>query len=304
MAPDRSGVDLGSRLRAARERRGVSLRQIAGATKISVSALEALERNDLSRLPGGIFSRAFVRSYASEVGLDPDEAIQDFLAQFPHDVAAPHRQPAEPVEDHDAVESDRRTASTFLRLTVISLPIAAAVVYFGIAGRPTPITQPVTPTATGVRSEAPPPSPVAAASTGAATEGASTAHTSPLRAKQPTATSLVNPAVAAPPERPVAPLAPTDAREDDPAHLTVDLTVTAPCWMSATVDGEKRLERLLQPGERQTIEVGRELSFTAGDAAAVKMTINGVSARPLGRRNEVVTARINRTTFKSYLPSR
>jgi len=306
MAPDRSGVDLGSRLRAARERRGVSLRQIAGATKISVSALEALERNDLSRLPGGIFSRAFVRSYASEVGLDPDEAIQDFLAQFPHDVTATHHQPAEPVEDHDAVESDRRTASTFLRLTIISLPIAAAVVYFGIAGRPTPVAQPGTPTATEVRSEAPPPppSPVPAASTGALTEVAPTAQTLPARGKEPTATSLVKPAVAALPERPAPPVAPTDAREDDAAHLTVDLTVTAPCWMTATVDGEKRLERLLQPGERQTIEVGRELSFTAGDAAAVKMTINGVSARPLGRRNEVVTARINRTTFKSYLPSR
>ena len=62
MVLDRASGDFGSRLRAARERRGVSLRQIATATKISVSALEALERNDLSRLPGGIFSRAFVRS--------------------------------------------------------------------------------------------------------------------------------------------------------------------------------------------------------------------------------------------------
>ena len=51
-------------MKRAREERGVSLRQIADATKISVSALEALERNDISRLPGGIFSRAFVRSYA------------------------------------------------------------------------------------------------------------------------------------------------------------------------------------------------------------------------------------------------
>jgi len=223
MAPDRSGVDLGSRLRAARERRGVSLRQIAGATKISVSALEALERNDLSRLPGGIFSRAFVRSYASEVGLDPDEAIQDFLAQFPHDVTATHHQPAEPVEDHDAVESDRRTASTFLRLTIISLPIAAAVMYFGIAGRPTPVAQPGTPTATEVRSEAPPPPapPIPPVSTGAVTEVASTAHTLPARGKEPTATSLVKPAIAALPERPAPPVAPTDAREDEAAHLTV-----------------------------------------------------------------------------------
>ena len=68
MSADRA--DFGSRLRAAREARGVSLRDIAAATKISVLVLEALERNDASRLPGGIFSRAFVRSYAKEVGLD------------------------------------------------------------------------------------------------------------------------------------------------------------------------------------------------------------------------------------------
>src|SRR5437867_13203656 len=77
--------DFGGRLREARERRGMSLRQIANTTKISVAVLEALERNDVSRLPGGIFGRAFVRSYAVEVGLDPERTIQDFIAQFPHD---------------------------------------------------------------------------------------------------------------------------------------------------------------------------------------------------------------------------
>src|SRR5919112_5208946 len=85
MAVDRSPGGFGAKLREARERRGVSLRQIANATKISVGALEALERNDFSRLPGGIFSRAFVRSYAVEVGLDPDATIQEFLAAFAND---------------------------------------------------------------------------------------------------------------------------------------------------------------------------------------------------------------------------
>ena len=67
MSADRTPGDFGSRLRAARERRGITLRQIASSTKISVGVLEALERNDISRLPGGIFGRAFVRSYAVEV---------------------------------------------------------------------------------------------------------------------------------------------------------------------------------------------------------------------------------------------
>src|SRR5207249_10752796 len=91
MAADRTSSGFGGALREARERRGVSLRQIANATKIGMSALEALERNDISRLPGGIFSRAFVRSYAIEVGLDPEATIQEFIAQFPHDsVTAGH----------------------------------------------------------------------------------------------------------------------------------------------------------------------------------------------------------------------
>ena len=81
----RSDSDFGARIRQAREERGISLRQIADTTKISVSVLEALERNDISRLPGGIFSRGFVRSYAVVIGVDPEQAVRDFMAQFPQD---------------------------------------------------------------------------------------------------------------------------------------------------------------------------------------------------------------------------
>ena len=94
MAVERTSGGFGGKLRDARERRGVSLRQIANATKISIGALEALERNDVSKLPGGIFSRAFVRSYAIEVGLDPDATIQEFIAQFPNDSVIADASPA------------------------------------------------------------------------------------------------------------------------------------------------------------------------------------------------------------------
>src|SRR5437879_9252337 len=116
MSADSSAGSFGVKLRDARESRGISLRQIANATKISVSALEALERNDISRLPGGIFSRAFVRSYALEVGLDPEETIREFLAQCPHDFATAGHPSSERPEDSDTLESERRMASTFLRL--------------------------------------------------------------------------------------------------------------------------------------------------------------------------------------------
>lgn len=93
MPSERTSSGFGQMLRDARERQGISLRQIANATKISVGVLEALERNDISRLPGGIFSRAFVRSYAVEIGADPEQTVRDFLSQFPHEsvtVGSPH----------------------------------------------------------------------------------------------------------------------------------------------------------------------------------------------------------------------
>ena len=86
--PDRRPTELGERLRRAREARGVSLRQVANVTRISVRALEAIEQNDRSRLPGGIFTRAFVRAYATEVGLDPETTVHAFFAQSPDDSVA------------------------------------------------------------------------------------------------------------------------------------------------------------------------------------------------------------------------
>jgi cytoskeletal protein RodZ len=132
---------------------------------------------------------------------------------------------------------------------------------------------------------------------------AASAPAAPAKQTAPTAESA-KPAVATPPTPRPAQAAPMERREEDAQRLTIELTVIAPCWVTATVDGQKKIERLLQTGERQTIEVARELSLTAGDAAAVRMTINGVDARPLGRKNEVVTARINPTNFRSYLTSR
>jgi cytoskeleton protein RodZ len=69
---------VGERPRRAREARGISLRQVSNVTRISIRTLEAVERNDRSRLPGGIFTRAFVRAYATEVGLDPESPCGRF----------------------------------------------------------------------------------------------------------------------------------------------------------------------------------------------------------------------------------
>ena len=64
-------TDIGGRLRDARVGRGMSLRDAAQRTKLSIATLEAIERNDFERLPGGMYRKAYLRSVAAEVGVDP-----------------------------------------------------------------------------------------------------------------------------------------------------------------------------------------------------------------------------------------
>jgi cytoskeletal protein RodZ len=61
---------------------------VAANTKIGLPLLQALERGDVSRWPGGIFRRSFVRDYASAIGLDPTATVAEFLERFPDPDAA------------------------------------------------------------------------------------------------------------------------------------------------------------------------------------------------------------------------
>ena len=114
---------VGAGLRQRREERRVSLRQIAASTKISPGALEAIERDDIKRLPGGIFTRAFVRAYASELDLDPERTLAEFLAQFP----------AADVDPEASVGDQQPERSNVLRMAaqaaVVLLPLAALILW-------------------------------------------------------------------------------------------------------------------------------------------------------------------------------
>src|SRR4030095_11067777 len=113
--------EFGVRIKHAREAQNVSLRHIATVTKISLSTLEALEREDFSRLPGGIFGRAFVRAYATEVGLNPDLTVQEFLVEydrFDRERAARVTRPEVTAEDLAFAEKQRRAASVLRAILI------------------------------------------------------------------------------------------------------------------------------------------------------------------------------------------
>lgn len=76
-------VSFGEWLRHERQRRTIDIRTISDSTKIGVDVLQSLERGDISRWPGGLYRRAFVRAYAMAIGLDPDLVVERFVRAFP-----------------------------------------------------------------------------------------------------------------------------------------------------------------------------------------------------------------------------
>ncbi len=71
-------LTLGEKLRQAREERGFTLSEVSEQTRISSSYLESIENDDYRILPGGIFNKGFVKSYAKFVGLNEQEALLDY----------------------------------------------------------------------------------------------------------------------------------------------------------------------------------------------------------------------------------
>ena len=285
MSADRP-ADFGSKLRQARERKGVTVREIASRTKISVAVLESLERSDISRLPGGIFSRAFVRSYAKEVGLDPDSTVEEFIGLFPHDSVTAGHPRSGPVEDTELFESDRRVASSVLWILLISMSLAGAAMYFGMAQKEA-----------GQRAASKPPQ------LAKATPDVTAVQNTPEQTAEASAAPAVVPS--APPPTSAAPAKDLkEAKDAGGEGLKIELSARRPVWVSATVDGQKTIGRLLQVGDKEVVDVKRELMLTAGDASAVKMTLNGAEARALGKNGEVITARVTPANFKDYLLNR
>jgi cytoskeletal protein RodZ len=263
--------DFGGTLKSARERKGIQLRQIANATKISMGALESLEKNDFSRLPGGIFSRSFVRAYAQEVGLDPDETVSDFLKETGETFQPPSQiveenAPIMPEHTDPGLDMQPSLAPKLVKLAFIAIPLVAAIVYFAMKEA---ATGPAAPVAVGEQAQ-------------------------PQQPQQaPPETAAAAPAAAAA-TGPIPDLAPGET-------MRMVLEPTGECWVSLTVDGTVRISRLMAAGERETHEIREGAELNLGSAGAMSFTINGRRSKPIGEPGAVETLRITRANFKDFL---
>jgi cytoskeletal protein RodZ len=266
-------MDVGATLRRAREQKGFTLDQLSRATKISLTSLRALENNDFERLPAVVYTRGFLRSYAREVGLDPDDTVDQYLLQLeealPIAMAEPEPAPSsqkltEPMPHAEAAA--RAPTPLRIQIDLKSLPrpamAAAALVLLAVIG-------------------------LFVWRGGDDSAQVANAESSQRDAAQAAAQVPANDAAHA-----------ANVTDD---RLRIELKATGPCWVSASADRSPALSRLLQAGESETIEAKDELVLRVGDPSTLSLTINGEPVRPLGRAATPVTVQINLQNYKSFV---
>ncbi len=116
--------------------RGITLEEIAEATKIGTRSLRALEEQDFDKLPGGIFNKGFVRAYARYLGLDEEQAVADYLTALSEAQAAGKTTRQEPGANAVAPDRDiflpdvEDSAPLRLPLGPIAVVVVVAVLLF------------------------------------------------------------------------------------------------------------------------------------------------------------------------------
>ena len=74
-------MDIGGFLSQARQARGLTLQQISQQTKVPPAVLEHIEHNRFGRLPGGVFTKGYLRAFAASVGVNGEQVVQEYVLQ-------------------------------------------------------------------------------------------------------------------------------------------------------------------------------------------------------------------------------
>jgi cytoskeletal protein RodZ len=252
----------GEELRREREIRGISLKEIADATKISRRFLEAIERNDHKTLPAPVFTRGFVREYARYLGLNAEEIVtrynyaaagDDRIEKSAHlSGLVTERVPEERKDTRPRgiptplARIDRGVYVLLLLAVALAVAITWAVKHRRAAG---------------------------------AVDTAESQHEAPVR---PAAVAVVPPPATASSVPPPV--------NDSTLRLTLNFVDAS--WIMLEVD-RQTISFDAEKGEKKSFEAKDHFRFkTIGNAGGMEMTLNDVHIPPLGREGQVLHDRI------------
>lgn len=267
-------ASFGENLRRERELRGITLNELANSTKVGVRHLEALERNQFHRLPGGIFNRGFVRAIARYMKLDEAFWISEYAraAGEEPEVLAHYVKETPP----PAASAHRRSAWSFVALVVL-FAVGAYVVHDLRLRRAAEAAQ------AGPHLNA-----LGDGSARVQQAGRSGAVPAATNSNS-TATKLEpQPALAQPNAVSAEPTAAEAAAAVDsaPADLRLQVDVVEEAWVRVAVDDQVRYQGQVKPGEPRRFRGSRRLEVSTRNASAVVLTLNGETLPPLGQPGE------------------
>jgi cytoskeletal protein RodZ len=299
-------TSIGETLRRERLRRHLELGKIAGELKISSRFLEAIEEEDFAKLPGGVFTKSFVRQYAAYLGLDAEElaaAVQRLLepgTETPQFTERPKPDvPLIPVQFGEDWQSVGEHHTVFPGwLTAGGLLLALMLVCSGIYWwweRPhhqspvheSPPLARVTPPPTQ------PASPVAQPA-----ENSPADNAAPAASDNPSAPAAAVPQTEPPIPSPAAKSTMPVATPNPNATVRVAITADEPVWIRAVVNGKFQFSGVLQAHESRTIDADGQVEVRLGNAGGASLSLNGKPIGAVGPKGQPRTVQFTSGGFQ------
>jgi transcriptional regulator with XRE-family HTH domain len=262
----------GAILQNHRQARGLTLDDIARTTKVNRQILRAIENADATHLPAAIYTRGFVKAYADAIGLNPELTADEYMhALHPAPMHSPgndHQMTGAGARAGTAGSDEPRPVLAFNQLhraTWLALAAAGIGLLVYVASRDE----------NGQRTTA----------VVDVIEQHDAVRAGGLVEARFDGTAS----------------APVKMINDGP--LRMEFAPQAPCWVSIRVGGETIFAKLLQPGDREIVDVVDEAVVRVGEPGALSFSINGQSGRALGPAGQPVTVRITKDNFRDFLIS-
>ena len=280
----------GEKLRRERELRGISLDQIATATKISTRMLKAIEDEKFDLLPGGIFNKGFIRAYAKFLGIDEEQAVADYVAAIGPEEQVDNIPQMADIPDRPARQVDEE--ATISWNAIVALVLIMVLGYGGwwvynhrkteresrISSAPvaTPAAAPTEPAPAETKAPAP------------AGRTINTPKNAPVQNSSSAATPAVSQAALK-----------TDATTPV-TKPAVDLVIhtSEESWVQAVADGKTVFSETLPAATEKHVTASRRITLTVGNAGGVEVTYNGAALPDIGGPGKVRTIVFSPTKFE------
>jgi cytoskeleton protein RodZ len=275
---------IGERLRREREKKKISLEEVALTTKIGTRMLRAIEEERFELLPGGIFNKGFIRAYARHVGLDEDEAVADYLAAS---------RPQQPEESEAAAKASLELQAQRRSRPGLQLPWAAFAAVLLVTAFAFAVWGSFSRESTSKTNNSPVGRAAASTAQPVVTQKASKSRRDPpaepsrsVAARESSAEKVAGTSETPSPETASIPSADTDSSS---AAFRIVIRAREDSWIRITVDGKEIMQDTLLAQAEKSIAAHREVVVKAGNIGGLEFWFNGEKLPLQGDSDEVKT---------------